>query len=114
MSRSGDVGKLLKKLNRRLQLLKEQQAVKGLNTPPEVLIEIEELESQMQSLEAELIERDETVQVLLTKLDSGVSTTQASKISHLSGNSTLEITLVHLGANRSLDQAKVGIGAEVA
>ncbi len=35
--------------HRRLHELRKQQAIKGINTPPEVLIEIEELERELQT-----------------------------------------------------------------
>jgi len=38
---------------RRLQKLKEQQALRGLNTPPEILIEIEDIEAKIQELQKE-------------------------------------------------------------
>lgn len=38
---------------RRLQKLKEQQALRGLNTPPEILIEIEDIEGKIQGLQKE-------------------------------------------------------------
>ena len=38
-----DIKKLIELDTRRLQKLKEQQALKGINTPPEVLIEIEDV-----------------------------------------------------------------------
>ena len=39
--------KIIKRDKRRLQLLKEQAAIRGLNTPPEITIEIEDLEQKI-------------------------------------------------------------------
>jgi hypothetical protein len=49
---------------RRLQKLKEQQALKGINSPPELLIEIEDLEANIEQLQAKLqqLEEHETAQ----------------------------------------------------
>jgi hypothetical protein len=44
--------KLLAIHQRRLQKLQEQQAAYGLNTPPEILIEIEDIEAQIRQLQA--------------------------------------------------------------
>jgi len=41
---------------RRLQKLKEQQAFKGINTEPEILIEIEDLEAEIKQLQVDLKE----------------------------------------------------------
>jgi hypothetical protein len=41
---------LLKMHKRRLQLLEEQQALKGINTSPEILIEIETVKAKVDEL----------------------------------------------------------------
>lgn len=46
--------KLLKIKTRRLQKLKEEQSLKGLNSPPELLIEIEDLEVEIEQLHDDL------------------------------------------------------------
>lgn len=58
------VEKLIEISLRRLQKLKEQQALKGLNSPPELLIEIEDLEAKLEQLQAELqqVQEYETAQ----------------------------------------------------
>lgn len=40
--------------SRRLQKLKEQKAIRGINTPPETLIEIEDIEAEIEKLQTEL------------------------------------------------------------
>lgn len=54
MSGQDDIQKLLINHHRRLQLLKEQQALRGLDTPLDVLVEIEDVEAQIQALQKEL------------------------------------------------------------
>lgn len=54
MSRREDIQKLIVLYNRRLQKLREQEALKGISTPPEILIEIEDLEDKLAGLQAEL------------------------------------------------------------
>lgn len=47
---------LIHTYTRRLHLLKEQQAMRGLNTPPEILLEIEDIEARLEQLQTELAE----------------------------------------------------------
>jgi hypothetical protein len=49
-----DLQSLIEKYARRLQKLEETRAVKGLNTPPEVLTEIEDISGRLQKLQTEL------------------------------------------------------------
>ncbi|MCP4356951.1 MAG: protein kinase, partial [Chloroflexi bacterium] len=49
-----ELRKLIAKNSRRLQVLKEKKALMGLNTAPEVVIEIEDIESEIERLEKEL------------------------------------------------------------
>lgn len=63
-----DIEKIIKLSVRRLQKLKEQQALKGLNTPPEVLIEIEDLEARLAQLQIQLSQTTETKTAARTKL----------------------------------------------
>ncbi len=60
MSRRDEIKKLITKHNRRLQILREQQALKGRTVAPEILIEIQDLEANIETLQAELkaIEQD--------------------------------------------------------
>ncbi len=51
--------KLINIHQRRLQKLREQQALFGLNTPAEILIEIEEIEAQIRRLQAIDVERND-------------------------------------------------------
>ena len=50
MSRQNDIKKLISKNERRLQKLKEQNAKMGLNTPAEILTEIEDIEAEIDAL----------------------------------------------------------------
>ncbi len=45
---------LITERNRRLQVLKKEQARKGVNTPPEIFLEIEDIENELASLVTEL------------------------------------------------------------
>ncbi len=54
MSQPEDIQKLINRYSRRLQKLKERQAVQGLNTSPEVLIEIEDIEVELERLQSQL------------------------------------------------------------
>jgi hypothetical protein len=54
MSRQDDVKKLLRNHHLRLQLLKEREALRGLDTPPDILIEIQETEAKIEVLQTEL------------------------------------------------------------
>lgn len=54
MSRENDIKKLLVNYNRRLQALKERQALYGLDTPIAVLTEIENIEAEIMNLKVEL------------------------------------------------------------
>ncbi|MFX0204175.1 MAG: hypothetical protein ACFFCW_49385 [Candidatus Hodarchaeota archaeon] len=62
MSRRDEIEKLITELNRRLQKLKQQQARKGIDTPPQVEIEIEDLEKELEQLQMELEAVPETTQ----------------------------------------------------
>jgi CheY-like chemotaxis protein len=54
MSHKDDIKKLIVKSERRLQKLKEQRALQGLDSPPHILIEIEDINAEIESLQAEL------------------------------------------------------------
>ncbi len=54
MPKKDDLQELIAPLERRLQRRKEQAAVYGINTPPEISIEIEDLEAKIEQLKAEL------------------------------------------------------------
>ncbi|MCB9079271.1 MAG: hypothetical protein H6631_16850 [Anaerolineaceae bacterium] len=54
MSRRDDIQTLIGLYNRRLQKLNEQAALKGFSTPPEISLEIEDIEAQLAGLQAEL------------------------------------------------------------
>lgn len=51
MSRQTDLRKLLDLYSRRLQKLKEQEAIKGIDTPPQTLLEIEDLQAKIEILQ---------------------------------------------------------------
>lgn len=60
MSRRAEIQKLLAIHHRRLQKLREQQALYGISVEPRVLIEIEDTETEVERLQAELAALPET------------------------------------------------------
>jgi hypothetical protein len=58
MSRKDDIKKLILNHNRRLQILREQKAIEGRSVDPKILIEIEDIVAEIDSLQAELKEID--------------------------------------------------------
>ena len=54
MPRKDDIRQLIDKHNRRLQKLKEQQAQHGISVDPKIPLEIEDIETEITKLEAEL------------------------------------------------------------
>jgi hypothetical protein len=54
MSRQTEIQELITNYHRRLQKLKEKEATFGINTPPEVLIEIEDIEAKVEQLKKDL------------------------------------------------------------
>lgn len=54
MSRKDEIMQLIIRHQRRLQKLKEQQATMGLQTPPHILTEIEDIEAEIEGLQKEL------------------------------------------------------------
>ncbi|MCB0194570.1 MAG: SAVED domain-containing protein [Anaerolineae bacterium] len=56
MASKEQIQKLIFNNNRRLQVLKEQQSLKGYNVAPETVLEIEDIEASIQSLQTQLTE----------------------------------------------------------
>lgn len=56
MSNRANIKKLIENHQRRLQILKEQQALYGQNTSPHILIEIRDIELEIEKLKMELEE----------------------------------------------------------
>ena len=54
MSRKDDIQKLIVNYERRLQKRKEQKALFGLDAPPHILTEIEDIEAEIKKLHTEL------------------------------------------------------------
>ena len=54
MSNQDHNQKLIATKQRRLQKLQEQEAMMGINTPPHISIEIEDIEEEIAQLQAEL------------------------------------------------------------
>ena len=120
MPRQDDIQKLLVLYNRRLQKLREQEALKGLNAPPEILIEIEDIEAKVAQLQAEEAGRssppvpplpDDDLARELTRLTADTAGPSAStqlggfNLSNVSGST---ITIGHVSANVSAGGDIVG------
>jgi hypothetical protein len=91
-----DIKKLIELDMRRLQKLKEQQALKGINTPPEVLIEIEDIEAKLEQLQVQLSQAREdeiAAQAKLYILASIRGSWSASGYKELAHYKKLEATL---------------------
>jgi len=54
MSNQDDIKRLVMNYQRRLQKLKEVQALQGINTAPDILIEIEDIEAELDKFQAAL------------------------------------------------------------
>jgi hypothetical protein len=61
-SQVNNIKRLIKKHQRRLQILKEQQALKGINSEPELVMEIEGIEEKIEGLMGELRELEKSYQ----------------------------------------------------
>ncbi len=72
MSSIEDIQKLITEHQRRLQKLRVQQALQGTSTPPEILLEIEDIEAKLRELEAELAKLEEPQSPSSSDTDSKV------------------------------------------
>lgn len=54
MSGQDDIKRLIINYQRRLQKLKETQALQGINTPPDILIQIEDIEAELEKFQIAL------------------------------------------------------------
>ena len=62
MSQKDNLKKLIKNHHRRLQILKEQEALHGLDVPPKILMEIEDIEAKIADLQKRLAEAEDVSQ----------------------------------------------------
>ncbi|MEW5956387.1 MAG: CHAT domain-containing protein [Chloroflexota bacterium] len=58
MSRPDDLKSLIEKKQRRLQVLKEQQALAGISVDPKIVLEIEDIEAEIEQLRLQLAETE--------------------------------------------------------
>jgi uncharacterized protein YjbI with pentapeptide repeats len=68
MTRKDDIQKLVQHYQRRLQKLNEQQARQGIQTPPAILTEIEDIEAEIDKLLIELETLGSTAQPSIEEL----------------------------------------------
>lgn len=73
MSLAESINNLIATHRRRLQLLKEKKAKYGLNTPSEIIIEIEDIEAEIEQLELELKEIERSVPSPKEPVSNGVA-----------------------------------------
>ncbi len=86
MPRQDDLKKLIDHHKRRLQKLKEQQAIKGISTEPEILIEIEDIEAEIEKLQVELRETQSGSHITTTKTNVQGNSLPAEKINTRDAN----------------------------
>ena len=74
-SNRNDLNKIIVKKTRRLQILKEQAALQGIDTPPHIIIEIEDLMEEIDELETQLENLNEHAKIeeMLILLKSSTS-----------------------------------------
>lgn len=63
MSHQDDIRQQIAAYNRRLQLLKQQQTKMGISVDPKIVIEIEDIEAEIEKLQAELNEQEDITQM---------------------------------------------------
>lgn len=68
MPHQDDKKSLIVTHKRRLQILEEQKALKGINTEPEILIEIENIKAELEKLQTELANSSDLVQQTIKQL----------------------------------------------
>ncbi len=68
MTRQNDIKNLIRSHSRRLQKLKEQQAAYGLETSPQILIEIEDIEVELKQLQSDLDNPDSSSDSIIRAL----------------------------------------------
>jgi hypothetical protein len=101
MQSQEDVKRLIHMNSRRLQLLKEQKAYKGVSVDPSVTMEIEDLEVELQRLEHQLEERVETKIVISSKLSHFVPEELEGKLAQIA--TILNIPLTEISLLRAYD-----------
>jgi AAA+ ATPase superfamily predicted ATPase len=79
MSRQDDLRRLIASHSRRLQKLREQEARFGINAPPELLIEIDDIENEIGNLEAEIRIISKTPDDVSLTIDNSQETTPTAR-----------------------------------
>lgn len=99
MARKDDIKALLTQHQHRLQKRKEQQARFGINTPPEILTEIEDIEAEIQRYQIELEALDDSgEEKKVTDLDISRYSAPSQRVDQIpsqnirnSGNTTIKV-----------------------
>ncbi len=95
MSHRNNIKRLITNYNRRLQKLKEKQALQGIDVDPDVVIEIEDIEVEIEKLQAELKEIDSRAEppAEVEVIPSGGDQGKPYRLSRLSANRDDELSL---------------------
>jgi len=83
MSAKNDLKKLIANHRRRLQKLKERQALEGLSVDPTVLIEIEDIEARLLELQRDLSRLERGLHRASRPIDASLSARQAAMLSFI-------------------------------
>lgn len=106
MSRQVEILKLIDKHQRRLQNLKEKKATFGINTPPEILTEIEDIEAEVEDLQEEL--KDLELQQS-PETSSNLSEKSQSDIVKKEGQSPIEVLIANVGLRSTIIASLIGL-----
>lgn len=103
IAKRDEIQDLINKNQRRLQKLKEKEAMLGVNTPPEILIEIEDIEEEIKSLREELRQ--------LNPSDSSPGLVQKSEDGHINDKrqSSIEVLVAKIGLTGTVIAALIGL-----
>jgi len=106
MSQQTEIKELITKYHRRLHKLKEKEATLGINTPPEILIEIEDIEAKVEHLKEEL-----KVSTPKPPLDTSNDTLGESQSNTFKqdGNSPVEVLIAKIGLRGTIITAILGL-----
>lgn len=108
MSRLNDLQRLIHNHNLRLQKLKEQQALYGISADPHLLVEIEDIETQIEQLQIELKTTEKEKEVDYNPASSRVAQKNPHGTYPMSGNSGIIMS----GGTINADQLAVGTNAQ--
>ena len=104
MSRQSEIKDLIRKHERRLHKLEGKQATFGINTPPEILTEIEDIEAEIDDLQTELSNLPET------SADAKyISSQKPDKFFKKESQSPVEILVAKMGLGGTIIASVIGL-----